>query len=351
MGGFTLATPPPRHEICSDRAAAERPIGGIEPVMTVEASPQDKIPAPKERDPSWFAPIFVLAPARSNSTIVATMLGMHPQLHGFPELVLFRRNTIAELLVDPPEWTGAPAQLRLAGLLRGLAQVQTGGQTEEAVLAALEWLKARSAWQGAHVLDYMLNEIAPLTGIEKSPENSSHDGYLKRVMSAYPRARFLHLTRHPIPTVASMHKHWSGLGYWRIEPELFHNFCVGVWFHQHRRIHHLIERLPPDRGLQVRSEDILNQPEQALPRICRWLGLDTSPTAIEAMLHPERSPNARVGPPAALGGGDSGFLRDPVRRRTELPESLARPEDWIVDPWQWLAVVELATRLGYGQQQ
>jgi len=40
-------------------------------------------------------PVFVLAP-RSFSSIVATMLGQHPQMYGVPELELFAAETMGE---------------------------------------------------------------------------------------------------------------------------------------------------------------------------------------------------------------------------------------------------------------
>jgi hypothetical protein len=307
----------------------------------------EEMPAPPRRDPLWFSPVFVLAPARSNSTVVTAMLGMHPQLSGFPELALFRRETIAEIMEDPPGWRGSPARLRLAGLLRALAEVHDGEQSEASVDAAMGWLRARRAWRVELVLDHLLESVAPLVGVEKSPENSSHDHYVKRLMAAYPRARILHVTRHPLPTIESMHKHWSELGFWDIEPDVFHHFCLGIWFHQHARIDRLVASLPPDRALRVRSEDVINAPERSLPRLCRWLGIDAGEEAITAMCHPERSPHARLGPSSALGGGDAGFLRDPALRPTVLADSLEIPESWTVDPWQWLAAIELATRFGY----
>ena len=201
----------------------------------------------------------------------------------------------------------------------------------------------------ASVCDHLLAGCAPRIAVEKSPENVSRDPTLARLDGAYPRARYIHLTRHPLTSARSMYDHWHELGYWTIEPELFEHFCLGVWYFQHRRIHRFVNALAPDRALVVRSEDLLNQPETELPRICRWLGLDASPEAIDAMRHPERSPYARLGPKGALGGGDSGFLHAPALRCTELPESLDVPADWQVDPWQLLAVFELAGRLGYAE--
>jgi hypothetical protein len=312
------------------------------------AQPPAKIAVPATRDPLWYSPLFVLAPARSHSTVVATMLGMHPQTFGFPELALFRRPTVQDLAADPAGWRGVPARARSAGLLRALAQAHQGTQTDETINAAQAWLHARSAWTGEHVYDHLLASVAPRIGVQKSPEDSSRDEYLARVVAAYPRARFLHLTRHPLTSVASMHRVWKDLGYWNIAPELFHNFCVGVWCHQHRRIDRFVSALPPDRGFRVRAEDVLNTPDVALAAVCRWLGIDASAEAVETMRHAELAPYAWLGPASARGGGDGGFLRDPVPRAAELPAALELPLEWSVDPWLAVTALELAGRFGYG---
>lgn len=326
----------------SDRPRSDRPRS--EGDVSLLAQP---VAAPPERDPSWFSPVFVLAPARSNSSVVTAMLGEHPGLCVFPELALFRKATIDELLTDPPGWKGPATRLRLAGVFRALAEHHDGRQSPETVEAAARWVEGRRSWTVADLLDHLLGLAAPRIGLEKSPENSSREEYLARLSAAYPRARFLHLTRHPVPSVTSMHRVWSGKGYWTVPPALFHHFCLGVWYYQHARIQRFVESLPPDRGLQARSEDVLNDPEPALRRICRWIGLDCEPETLEAMRHPERSPYARTGPEGALGGWDTGFMSDPVLRAAELPGAFDFPSEWILEPWLQLAALELATRLGY----
>jgi hypothetical protein len=324
----------------------EVPTSDGDPAL-IPPSPQLAVPAPASRDPARYAPVFVLAPARSNSSVVTAMLGQHPDLCVFPELALFRKETVEGLLTDPPGWKGPPTRLRLAGLFRALAQHHDGAQTPETVAASERWVEARAGWRVGDLLDHLLGLAAPRIGLEKSPENSSREEYHLRLDATYPRARYLHLTRHPLPSAISMHEAWSDKGYWKIEPGLFHHFCLGVWYHQHARIHRFVQSLPPDRALTVRSEDVLNDPVSTLPTICRWLGIDSGPAAIDAMTHPECSPYAGTGPKGALGGWDTGFMRDPVLRKTEIPATLDLPAEWIVDPWLELAATQLAAQLGY----
>ncbi len=228
-------------------------------------------------------------------------------------------------MTDPPDWRGAPAHRRMAGLLRAIAELHDGEQTDASIAAAGAWLQDRREWRSADVYDHLLDACAPRIGVEKSPEHASGDAPLARVEAAYPRARYIHLTRHPVPAVQSMHREWHTLGYWTIEPELFHHFCLGVWYFQHARIDRFVAQRDAERVLRVRSEDLVNSPAPQLRRICTWLRVDDSDDAIDAMCHPERSPYARLGPSQALGGGDSGYLRDPVLRPTRCPTRSTSP--------------------------
>lgn len=317
--------------------------GAREGVATV---PHQRTASPN-RNPSWHRPVFILAPARSNSSVVGSMVGMHPELYGFPELSLFRAARVGQLMIDPPGARGPTAAARTAGLARTIAQLHDGRQDEEAVDAARRWLAERTEWDVACILDHLLSMVAPAVGLEKSPENSNRQDYMERLADAYPRARFLHVTRHPVSTVRSMHKVWSSPKLWDIPDDRFHLYLLGTWLFNHSRIKRFTSQLPPDRWMRVRSEDVLNKPTEYLPEICRWLGIDTGDAALREMMHPERSPYASLGPSNARGGNDPAFLKSPVPRATELPTTLDLPPDWEVDPWMHLALVEFAASIGY----
>lgn len=319
--------------------------GGPRRRRPVERAPV-QVPAP-ERDPGAFSPLFILAPARSHSSVVTTAIGQHPELHAFPELGLYRRETVRPILSDPPGWKGIPAIARIGGLLRALAQHNYGEQSNEAVFDAYHWLRCRRAWTGADVFDHLLSSIAPRIGVEKTPDNSNNDLNLARLAAAYPRARFLHLTRHPISTQLSMYEAWSRLPWWHVRNGLFRQFCMAAWLFHHERILRFTSSLAPGQAMRVRAEDVLNHPRREMAAICRWLGIDSSSQAVTAMCHPERSPFAGVGPQDARYGNDPKFLRAPRMRRVVIPASLDVPADWVVDPWLLTASIDLAYRLGY----
>jgi hypothetical protein len=292
-------------------------------------------------------PLFILAPARSGSSVVCAMLGRHPSLYDFPELRLFRADTVGGLLVEPAPGEGMPARDRTAGLVRALAQLHEGEQSEAAVDRAFRWLQVRARWPVAVLLEHLLELAAPLVGVEKSPETSTSDVALRRMVEARPRARCIHLVRHPWSTVASMVEAWRGLAYWKVPPERAAEHCLTVWYRQHRRIAAFGAGLRSERFLRVRAEDVVNSAAETLPAICRWLAVDGGDESIRRMMAPERSCYAVPGPANAAGGYDAKFLERPQLRPLPLPSPLTPAEVATCNPQLRAAVVDLAGRFGY----
>jgi len=277
------------------------------------------------------------------------MIGQHPDLAGLPELKLFAYPTIGELQASLPRyWIERGVTHRSPGLLRALAEFEFGGQTLESLSAAREWINERLLWSGAAVFDFLLERVSPRIAVEKSPENVNTDDTLERVSSAYARARYLHLTRHPVTTQRSMQEHLSRTV--PAHPQDGEPMAgIAAWYETHRRILHFAADLPADRYTRVRAEDVLNDSLPQLRAIAAWLRVRTDDSAIEAMKHPEASPFAKPGPldSGAVGGGDPSFLRDPIPHRVHVPGTLDPPTGWAAGASVWKMVVALANRLGY----
>lgn len=301
------------------------------------------------RDPLRFQPIFVLTVARSYSSVVATMIGQHPELMALPELKLFAYETIGAMAASLPRyWIERGMKHRSPGLVRAIAHFECGGQTAESLAAAREWLDAHAHWSGAEMLDWLLERISPRSGVEKSPENVETGESLKRLSDAYPRARYIHLIRHPVTTQRSMTEHAARTipGFTLPDQPMG---GIASWLETHCRILCFGASLPTDRYLRVRAEDVLQEPRSQLRSIAGWLGIRADDRALDAMIHPEASPFAFPGPPDSgiIGGNDPGFLRNPVLRSVEPPPPLERPAGWVENETLWRRTVDLATQLGY----
>lgn len=297
------------------------------------------------RDPYKYAPVVVLAPARSCSSVVSAMLGSHPGLYGFPELLLFSEATVGEVLDAPPylpsvltpearaNWRAAP------GLRRAVAQVLRGGQGNTEMAWAERYLQARRYWPGAALFDELLGALTPTVGVEKSPETVRSAENLQRVREWFPRARLLHLVRHPVAYVRSLQVHLMVFDH----PEV----CARGWLSTNNRIEDFCASLPPSQTLRVRAEDVLAGDREVLASLARLAGVVDDEAALDAMLHPERSPYAGTPEAARLGGMDAGFLSNPILRPPAEHPSLEPLLACGISATVASEVAELASRYGY----
>jgi Sulfotransferase family len=291
--------------------------------------------------------VFILAPARSYSTVSIAMLAQHPDLFGFPELSLFLTPDVGGMLAGRACQTGLQARLfrdHLTGVLRAVAQLHEGTQAADAIERAERWLAERSDWPTVALMDHLLDIVAPRTGIEKSPDTASTDEALDACVSAYPNARFLHLTRHPVTTQQSMFEQariWDGDGLGKIDR-------AGLaWYQSHSRIAEKLALLPARQWLRVRAEDLLRSPDSTLRRVCDWLELPCDDSIVARMRHPENWCFAGNGPDGNLLGGDYKFMTDPALRQVPEPGPVVFDPAWGLRPELLGQMTRLARLLGY----
>jgi hypothetical protein len=297
----------------------------------------------KQRSDTWAEPsvvgdgvpfdiVIILAPPRSFTTVMSAMLGQHPQLFGIPETYLFTCDSV-------DEWaTLYRGTNHLNGALRVIAQAIFGQQTKPTVNMARQWLQARSHLTTSEVLRLLARRVEPRILVEKTPATSDRLEFMQRTVREFPRARFLHLTRHPSGQVMSRLERRLNVG-WAGGPTSVVEAAEGLgedparlWLVTHRTILRFLQDVPDDQQLLARGEDVLSAPDEALRRIAAWLGIRADDEAIDAMKHPERSVFAHVGPPNAPRGGDEKFFGDPVLRAPsgDLPR-LDVPVPWSSD--------------------
>jgi hypothetical protein len=278
------------------------------------------------------------------------MVGQHPQCYGMPELNLFLEGTLEELV----ESMGGYKQIQLHGLLRAVAQIYVGEQTIVSLDAARRWLIRRYKHTTARVYQELCARTAPLIVVDKSPAYALHKESLDRIAKAFPDARYIHLLRHPRSQGDSIMKIAKGamavLGNSidydtdppTIDPQI-------VWCRLQENILGFLEGVPIARQLRLRGEDLLNDPLNGLRGLCRWLEIAEDDVALAAMLHPEDSPYACLGPLGAHLGNDINFLRSPAYRPGTIPmPSLDGPLPWRTDGRAFNErTLRLAHSLGY----
>jgi hypothetical protein len=310
-------------------------------------------------------PVFILAAPRSFSSVVCAMLGQHPQMYGLPETHLFGVETMAEWLALCSRATYDMDH----GLVRAVAELYFGEQTESTVKLARGWLRRRSHFSTGYLFELLAQSVHGRILAEKSPSIVYEIKYMQRARSMFPEARFIHLVRHPrgygesvlnylrdrrnlgptpkwLPRLASFSPSPRRDG--RISQARDIDPQRG-WYALNMNVCDFLKSLREDQSIRVRGEDLLTEPDSSLHRIAAWIGLCTGLEAVEEMKHPERSPYAHLGPLGARFGNDRFFLRDPVLRpNCARLQSLKGPLAWREDGQGFSPEVkELAGQFGY----
>ena len=320
------------------------------------------------------APVFVLAAPRSFSSVVSSMLGQHPQLYGLPELELFESATVAQWWELNAQSTGP----RSHGMLRAVAELVFGEQTEATIRLARGWLWRRSHLSTGYLFEMLARKVWPRVPVDKSTTYVWRVRGMYRSFQMFPNARFIHLVRHPRGHAESVLKllkyvqqqgpplppnHWlfrlAG-DTWRggagadgpraeapgadpvLDPQ-------NSWYALNSNVCRFLNAVPADQQRRIRGEDFLTDPDGHIRELCRWLGIDDGAEAVEKTKHPEESPYARIGPDGARFGNDVFFLEDPVLRLAPAkPQSLEGPLSWRPDGTQLRPKVkQLAREFGY----
>ncbi len=297
-------------------------------------------------------PLFIIAPGRSYTSLIGGMIGQHPQIYGLPEVNLSHVDTLGEMLGT----LSGPLEIFMAGLLRVLAQLHEGEQTEASVQRARQWIMQRSHWTTGQMFAHIQDQVGPLVLVEKSPLNTLKIEHLQRLLKLFPKASFLHLTRHPRTAGKSSLELRKSLREGRVEghpsgrvreidPEK-------IWLRSQTHIMEFSRDLAVGQYMRIKAEVLLRDPRTYLAQICEWLGISQDAASIDAMLHPETSPFACMGPPNARLGNDPNFLKNPkinfdrLARISEPP--LEGEVDWRPGEKFSQPVLKLARQFGYG---
>ncbi len=221
-------------------------------------------PAPRTSAPpsGTDAPIFIVGLPRTGTTLVERILGSHPSVHAAGEL-----SALSEAL------TGLVAEQRDLAKLDWLGYV-AGLATLDPKRLAAAYLDRARAWRGAR---------ARFT--DKQPTNFYYCGW---ILEAFPNARIIHVTRHPLAAVHAIYKTFFPRTYpfsYRLD-ELA-EYYVGY----HRLMAHW-QRLYPGRIHSVAYEELVGAQETTTRLLLDACALDFDPACLQFETHPGASTTA-----------------------------------------------------------
>jgi hypothetical protein len=207
---------------------------------TVAAFDRNALAALRPRGIASELPVFVVGMPRSGTSLTEQILASHPQVHGAGELLYWIFAADAERAAPPEERAAKISDLGLA-YLEGLA------------------IQAPDA---SRVID-------------KLPVNFRHIGLIH---AALPGARFIHLERNALDTCLSIYFQ----GFSAAHPYATDFGDLAHYYHEYRRLMaHWRSLLPPQTLLEVRYEDLVDDPERWSRRMLAHIGLPWDPRCLE----------------------------------------------------------------------
>jgi hypothetical protein len=124
-----------------------------------------------------------------------------------------------------------------------------------------------------------------------------------------------------------------------------------IWTRSNEIIIKTTGDLPNGQCMRLQGEEFLQNLDHFLPQLCEWMGVRGDAEAIEAMMHPERSPYACPGPRGAPLGNDVNFLNSPALDRSRLARAelpaLAGQLSWRKGESFGKATMSVARQFGY----
>src|SRR5215472_8892372 len=138
-------------------------------------------------------PLFILGAPRSYTSVACAMLGQHPQMYGLPETHLFSYETMEQRRQACLQATYPQGH----GLLRLVAELYFGEQTDSTIALASGWLRRRSHFTTGMMHEELAKKVQPRIVVDKSPSIVYQLESMNRVLAMFPGAHFIHLVRHP----------------------------------------------------------------------------------------------------------------------------------------------------------
>lgn len=268
--------------------------------------------------------VFILTSPRSYSSLISSMIGMHPECYPMPELNFLIYKTIGEYLNK----SLLNESYFKDGTLRAVAQIIFGDQTEKSIQEAKQFLQSHKNTSTQNFFDMLINRISHRIPIIKAPIYSSKLSFLKTLPS---NAYFIHLVRHPFDQYNSMLnliklKYYSLLNKKPSKDKeiLIKNtknlylthLATGyeIYKKEQHNIITFLDKINPQNKYLLKSEDMIADKYTTLKQLCLFLKISTKNVNISQMLMPEKSPYAFLDPKNPLLGNDPNFLINPIMR-------------------------------------
>lgn len=199
--------------------------------------------------------IFLVGCPRSGTTIFQSLLAAHPLIASFPETKIFHYTLWGEFTDKLPE--------RLTHFFNNEIQRPELLETfdkNNSLDTIIKWF--------LNILDELALEENKSTWIEKTPE---HIFFIQDISLYIPDAKFIHITRNGLDTIASMYEatRMSQNELWGGEWSL--DYCIRRW----RSCNSITQSHANNpQHLVVKYEDLLADKIAILKTCCKFIGIE-----------------------------------------------------------------------------
>ncbi|MDE2449247.1 MAG: sulfotransferase [Gammaproteobacteria bacterium] len=230
-----------QYDVAADQAMVER---------LIESFPGVE---PAGRDSTGESPIFIVGLPRTGTTLLERSISRHSQVHAAGELTAL------------PEAVSTALQRASPDAVRDWPHFAARA---DAGCIAREYLSRVRSRRG---------ERPRFT--DKLPTNFL---YCPLILRAFPRARIVHLTRHPLATCYAIFKARFAGAY----PFAYDLGELGTFYLAYRRLMAHWHRILPGRIIDVAYEQLVTSLEPTVRGLCRFLDLPYEAQCLEFHLNP-----------------------------------------------------------------
>ena len=224
--------------------------------------------------PQNDAAIFILAPPRSGTSLLRTMLGGHPKIFAANELQLLHFETMQQRAAA----YDGKYSLWKEGLIRCLMELDQSF-VEDAKSQIQQWENENLSTTA--VFSNLQQKTKGTILLDKSPSYALDYNALIAAQQTFKNAKFIHLSRHPYAMINSFDRmHMDQVMYLEKQPYRGKQLGELIWHHSHKNILNFFDQLPANQHFSLTYESLVTQPEDQARSLCEFLNLDFHPDVI-----------------------------------------------------------------------
>ncbi len=124
--------------------------------------------------------------------------------------------------------------------------------------------------------------IGDRTLVDKTPSYALDPGTLARAEATFESPRYIHLLRHPGAMIASFTKARLEQVFFRHEHDLDpRRLAELIWLVSQENLRDFLAKVPPERQIRLRFEDLVSDPRHEMERLAAFLGIEFHPALLD----------------------------------------------------------------------